>query len=151
MCKNPTVRLDETCEHIVEGVEEGRSNRQRHGGRLEGICPSRHRGQLTAEKTAQKLKAEAAILRRLDHPQIVKLLDGFIEDYRGYLVLEYVQGETLKSLVDRLGPQPETSRDQIGHLKWEYSYLPALVDTVCGAPGHHARQSYFAGRRPLSK
>ena len=68
-----------------------------------------HRGQATAEKTADKLKAEAAILGRLDHRQIVKLLDGFIEDYRGYLVLEYVEGETLKALVDRLGPQPETA------------------------------------------
>jgi tRNA A-37 threonylcarbamoyl transferase component Bud32 len=66
-----------------------------------------HRGQLTAEKTAAKLKSEAAILRRLDHPQIVKLIDDFVEDFRGYLVMEYVQGTTLKSLVSRLGPQNE--------------------------------------------
>ena len=67
-----------------------------------------HRGQLTAEKTAAKLKSEVAILRRLDHPQIVKLIDDFVEDFRGYLVMEYVQGETLKSLVARLGPQSES-------------------------------------------
>jgi tRNA A-37 threonylcarbamoyl transferase component Bud32 len=67
-----------------------------------------HRGQLTAERTADKLRAEAAILQKLRHPQIVELQDAFIEDYRGYLVLEYVHGEPLKSLVDRLGPQPES-------------------------------------------
>jgi tRNA A-37 threonylcarbamoyl transferase component Bud32 len=66
-----------------------------------------HRGQLTAEKTAAKLKSEAAILRRLDHPQIVKLVDDFVEDFRGYLVMEYVQGTTLKSIVQTMGPQTE--------------------------------------------
>jgi tRNA A-37 threonylcarbamoyl transferase component Bud32 len=66
-----------------------------------------HRGQLTAERTADKLRAEAAILQKLDHPQIVKLKDAFVEDFRGYLVLEYVTGESLKTLVERLGPQPE--------------------------------------------
>lgn len=68
-----------------------------------------HRGHLTTERTAERLKAEAEILSRLDHPQIVKLEDAFIEDYRGYLVLEYVQGESLKTLVERLGPQLEES------------------------------------------
>lgn len=66
-----------------------------------------HRGQLTAERTAEKLRAEAEILQKLDHPQIVKLKDAFVEDFRGYLVLEYVSGESLKTLVERLGPQPE--------------------------------------------
>ncbi len=66
-----------------------------------------HRGQLTAERTAEKLRAEAEILQKLDHPQIVKLKDAFVEDFRGYLVLEYVTGESLKTLVERLGPQPE--------------------------------------------
>ncbi len=66
-----------------------------------------HRGQLTAERTADKLRAEAGILQKLDHPQIVKLKDAFVEDFRGYLVLEYVSGESLKTLVERLGPQPE--------------------------------------------
>lgn len=66
-----------------------------------------HRGQLTAERTAQKLKAEAEILQKLDHPNIVKLKDAFIEDYRGYLVMDYVRGDSLKTLTDRQGPQNE--------------------------------------------
>lgn len=51
-----------------------------------------HRGQLTAERTAEKLKAEAEILDKLDHEHIVKLKYAFIEDYRGYLVLDFVTG-----------------------------------------------------------
>ncbi len=66
-----------------------------------------HRGQLTAQKTAEKLKAEAEILMRLDHPRIVKLMDAFIEDYRGYLVLDYIPGENLKEMTERLGCLPE--------------------------------------------
>lgn len=66
-----------------------------------------HRGQLTAERTAEKLKAEAEILQKLDHPNIVKLKDAFIEDYRGYLVMDYVRGDSLKQLTDRQGPQNE--------------------------------------------
>jgi tRNA A-37 threonylcarbamoyl transferase component Bud32 len=66
-----------------------------------------HRGQLTAERTAEKLRAEASILQKLNHPQIVKLKDAFVEDFRGYLVLEYITGESLKALVERLGPQSE--------------------------------------------
>lgn len=80
-----------------------------------------HRGQLTAERTAEKLKAEAEILDKLDHEHIVKLKDAFIEDYRGYLVLDFVSGESLKSLTDRLGPQTE---DQI--VDWAIQVLDIL-------------------------
>jgi len=80
-----------------------------------------HRGQLTAERTAEKLQAEAEILDKLDHEQIVKLKDAFIEDYRGYLVLDFVPGESLKSLTDRLGPQKE---EQI--INWAIQVLDIL-------------------------
>jgi tRNA A-37 threonylcarbamoyl transferase component Bud32 len=66
-----------------------------------------HRGQLTAERTTEKLRSEANILVSLQHPKIVKVLDAFIEDYRGYRVLQHIEGESLKSLTERLGPQPE--------------------------------------------
>lgn len=68
-----------------------------------------HRGQLTAERTAEKLRAEAEILQKLSHPQIVELKDAFVEDFRGYLVLEYVSGNSLKTLVESTGPQSEKS------------------------------------------
>ncbi|CAN5442194.1 hypothetical protein BH11CYA1_BH11CYA1_10460 [soil metagenome] len=45
---------------------------------------------------------ESLILSRLDHPQIVRLVDQFIENCRAYLVIEYVQGKTLRELVSEL-------------------------------------------------
>ena len=91
-----------------------------------------HRGQLTAERTAEKLKAEAEILNQLDHEHIVKLKDAFIEDYRGYLVLDFVAGESLKSLTDRLGPQKEEAIidwaiQTLDILDYMHGLTPALV------------------------
>lgn len=91
-----------------------------------------HRGQLTAERTAEKLKSEAEILNTLDHEQIVKLKDAFIEDYRGYLVLDFVAGESLKSLTDRLGPQTEEAVidwaiQTLDILEYMHNLTPALV------------------------
>lgn len=91
-----------------------------------------HRGQLTTERTTEKLKGEAEILRSLRHPQIVRVLDAFIEDYRGYLVLEYVEGQSLKSMVERFGPQPEKNViewaiDTCGTLAYLHGLSPPVV------------------------
>jgi hypothetical protein len=47
---------------------------------------------------------EARTMQSLESEQIVKLLDFFIEDHRAYLVLEHIDGESLKQLVERIGP-----------------------------------------------
>lgn len=103
-------KCSETVEHIIASIEPETPHWTVAGNPQvvlkEYVLPI-HRGQLTAERTAEKLKSEAAILGTLKHPQIVRLLDAFIEDYRGYLVLEYVRGESLKAMVEQLGPQPE--------------------------------------------
>ncbi len=52
----------------------------------------------------QNFENEARILNRLDNPGIVKLLDFFIDDHRAYHVLEYIDGVTLKSIVETQGP-----------------------------------------------
>lgn len=58
-------------------------------------------------QSAEKFQEEANMLSRLDHPQIVDFLDLFLEDHRAYLVLEKVEGTTLKALVEAEGPQSE--------------------------------------------
>ncbi len=59
------------------------------------------------KKAAERFQAEAAMLSRLDHPQIARFVDLFIEDHRAYLVLEHVDGDTLKDIVAAQGPLPE--------------------------------------------
>lgn len=55
----------------------------------------------------EKMQNEANILGKLDHPRIVKLIDFFIEDHRGYLVLERIHGGSLREIVLKSGPMDE--------------------------------------------
>jgi tRNA A-37 threonylcarbamoyl transferase component Bud32 len=66
-----------------------------------------HRGEQVMEESARKLRREAEVLAKIDHPNIVKLLDEFVEDHRGYIVMEYVVGEQLKTFVTEHGVQSE--------------------------------------------
>ena len=53
------------------------------------------------------IKNEASFLSSLNHPGIVKLQDHFVEDHRAYLVLEFIEGNTLRNLVKANGPLSE--------------------------------------------
>lgn len=55
----------------------------------------------------ERFEKEASLLRRLEHPGIVALRDYFMEDHRGYLVMEHADGKTLKQLVEEEGPMGE--------------------------------------------
>jgi len=46
-----------------------------------------------------RFESECRILRALDHDQVVRLIDFFVEDHRAYLVLEYIDGRNLKDEV----------------------------------------------------
>ncbi|MGH9553175.1 MAG: serine/threonine protein kinase [Terriglobales bacterium] len=56
----------------------------------------------------ESLQAEAQLLKTLDNPHIVKLVDFFVEDHRGYLTFEHVRGKNLKQIVAEQGAMPET-------------------------------------------
>lgn len=66
-----------------------------------------HRGDSIFQQCLSKLQREADILQQIEHESIVRLIDMFVEDHRGYLVLEYVEGRTLKEIVDSEGAQAE--------------------------------------------
>jgi Protein kinase domain len=57
---------------------------------------------------AIRFQEEAALLGKLSHPQIVKFHELFLEDHRAYLVLEKLEGRTLKDMIDEFGPMKET-------------------------------------------
>src|SRR3970040_1931958 len=44
---------------------------------------------------------EASVLARLDHPNLPKVSDYFSEGERDYLVMDYVPGDDLKTLMDQ--------------------------------------------------
>ncbi|MBP9093736.1 serine/threonine protein kinase [bacterium] len=59
------------------------------------------------KKTIERFERDAKLLKNLDHPQIVKLHDFFIEDSRAFLMLEYIEGISLKEKIDKDGKRTE--------------------------------------------
>ncbi len=55
----------------------------------------------------RKFLDEADLLKRLNHDRVVKLSDCFVEDHRGYLVLERIYGNSLHQIVLKDGPFTE--------------------------------------------
>jgi len=57
----------------------------------------------------QSFQQEANLLRTLSHPNLPKVVDFFNEGSKHYLVMEYVEGQSLAVLLsDRSAPFPET-------------------------------------------
>ncbi|RTL38043.1 MAG: serine/threonine protein kinase [Candidatus Melainabacteria bacterium] len=59
------------------------------------------------DKALELFRREASLLSGLDHPQIAKVLDNFVESGRNYLILEYIQGENLREYVRKRGSLKE--------------------------------------------
>lgn len=73
-----------------------------------------YRGNSLESKKYERLSREAEILAQLDHEQIVKIYDCFIEDHRGYLVLEHISGKSLNEIVKENGPYDQIDVAKIG-------------------------------------
>jgi eukaryotic-like serine/threonine-protein kinase len=56
----------------------------------------------------ERFRREARAVAQLSHPHIVGVIDAGEDDGRPYIVFEYVEGETLKERIRRLGRLPIT-------------------------------------------
>src|SRR6476469_4386509 len=54
----------------------------------------------------ERFRREARAVAQLSHPHIVGVIDAGEEDGRPYIVFEYVEGETLKDRIRRMGRLP---------------------------------------------
>ena len=72
----------------------------------ESVIPEHIEPEVKA-KASELFDREAKILIRLEHPNVVKVIDTFIEFERNYLVLEYANGADLRLLVKQNGLQNE--------------------------------------------
>jgi tRNA A-37 threonylcarbamoyl transferase component Bud32 len=55
----------------------------------------------------ESMQHEAAMLKRMDSPRVVKLIEFFVEDHRGYLVLERIDGLSLRRVIEEEGRMSE--------------------------------------------
>lgn len=60
----------------------------------------------------ERFEQEAMILARLNHPGIAAVADYFRSDGRSYLVMEYIQGETLEAAWQRV-PRNQFAEQQV--------------------------------------
>lgn len=83
-------------------------------------------------ESAREFEAEVSLLSQLCHPGVVRLEDFFFEQGRVYVVLEYVEGTSLKELVQKQGPLPEAEVKRIGEavcdiLEYMHTQAPPIV------------------------
>jgi hypothetical protein len=73
-----------------------------------------HAGLSVSKKALDQLQREADLLKQIVHPQIVKMVDLFVEDQRAYLVLEHIEGESLRRIVEEKGAFSEEQVIELG-------------------------------------
>ncbi len=107
---------------------------QRLVGRRCAIKQNRHDPNAKVEvqnQSREQFLAEANILARLDHPNLPKVSDYFVDSDNEFLVMDYVEGEDLQSLLERTGQY--LSEESV--VKWADQVLDAL-DYLHTQPGH---------------
>jgi serine/threonine-protein kinase len=70
-------------------------------------------GAETRNRSFENVRREATVLAGLNHPSIIKLIDHFVEDHRAYLVLEHIEGKSLRKRIQDSGPM---SPDLVTHI-----------------------------------
>jgi eukaryotic-like serine/threonine-protein kinase len=97
----------------------------RDGRRVVLKCPN---PVLLGDTTSlDRFRREMAIGRRLDHPNIMRALDAGEDRSAPYLILEFVEGESLGALLKRDGPLPvDKAVDFIAQILTALEYAHAL-------------------------
>jgi serine/threonine protein kinase len=72
----------------------------------EAVIP-RNANEALKAKAIALFTREALLLSKLDHPNIAKVLDHFVENEHHYEVIEFIDGLDLRRFVKERGPQPE--------------------------------------------
>ena len=83
-----------TVYRAVDGTSNARWRSSSSTGRVGRLRP------------AERFRREARAVAQLSHPHIVGVIDAGEDENRPYIVFEYVEGETLKDRIRRLGRLP---------------------------------------------
>ena len=70
--------------------------------------------ELNDPEVARRFRAEAVTVARLNHPGIATIFELFQHEGQWMMVMEFVRGETLEHMVERLGPlSPQRAADLV--------------------------------------
>lgn len=98
-------------------------------GRLCALKEVEHDRSVTADllkEARQQFRREANILARLDHPNLPKVSDFFALGGRDYLVMDYIPGKDLRTLMLD-AKQKNTFLSEADILSWSYQLADALI------------------------
>lgn len=88
-------------------------------------------GHEVRDRSFANVKNEALMLASLEHPGVVRLYDHFVEDHRAYLVLEFVDGKNLRTLVKENGAlSPDLVKDYSLQIARILEYLHGMESPV---------------------
>src|ERR1700719_3352253 len=130
--------------HILEQVGQGgfssvyKAADTSFGDRLVAIKEMEQKGLSPQEISvaATAFKREALMLANLRHPHLPRIFDHFSDSGRWYLVMDYIEGETLEVYLQKSVPDPRTGK---GHLPIEEVLDTALQ--LCAVLDYlHTRQ-----------
>lgn len=65
------------------------------------------KGNIKGQLIQNSLLAEAEMMKNLDYPSLPKIIDIIEDREHYYIVMDYVEGETLKRILEKLGPQDQ--------------------------------------------
>jgi serine/threonine-protein kinase len=105
-------------------------------GRLCAIKEVEHGPDLSDSLRSQgrdQFYREASVLARLDHPNLPKVSDYFSEDEHDYLVMDFVPGNDLKTLMDE-SRRRNKLLDIQDVMQWATQLLDALEYLHCQEP-----------------
>ncbi|MBQ0142265.1 MAG: SUMF1/EgtB/PvdO family nonheme iron enzyme [Prevotellaceae bacterium] len=109
---------------IKEYFREGKCYRNTHSRTVYAQGTSEE----VYEKYRQAFVKEAKVLASLHHPNIVEIIDVFDENNTSYMVMTYIEGKSLQSIVEARGklPYPET-----------VNYIAQITNAVGYIHEHH--------------
>ena len=97
----------------------------------EAVVPPSAKDELKA-KAYQHFEREAVLLAGLEHPQIAKVMDYFIENSRQYMVLQRISGANLRSYIRDRGAVSEKqackwASELLGIVSYLHSQNPQII------------------------
>ena len=83
---------------------KGQAINDRHGNM---VVVTNNVNQQSFDQQREKFKKEASRLAQLNHPNLVKVNERFEENGTAYFVMDYIEGESLRTKMNRDGKLPE--------------------------------------------
>jgi serine/threonine protein kinase len=83
------------------------------------------------EKYKRKFEDEGETLAKIDHPNVVKVIDIFEENSTSYIVMQFVEGITLQQLVEQRGKLDyETAVNYIAQIAEAVGHIHSLTPPI---------------------